>query len=310
MAGILDKKTRFLDTTLTDKGRQELAKGELRFAFATFSDYGTFYEESDDDPDVALDASKRIMFEACSRPQDLIIPEYDSDGGILFPAGNFDITNGELVSLEKTGFLKGEDLFVSSSEAVSDSLNSFLDVRPLRTEETISKTTGFTLSSNSKTFIVDSRKPIPKNVPNVMRLENCESLWQDKKLSHVKNFQHLAPVNKISKRKLFDYPKIQQPTPETFEDLRRELEGDSVGWSGVGESAKIEFTSTSTNNNLICQVWEITSSSINKLRMIDFGDFEDSDPYSPGKHVFFIGKLLDDDAGDKTFINLFTVVFD
>ena len=44
--------------------------------------------------------------------------------------------------------------------------------------------------------------------------------------------------------------------------------------------------------------------------MIDFGDFEDKDPYSPGKHVFFAGKLMNDDTGDKTFINLFTVVFD
>jgi hypothetical protein len=44
--------------------------------------------------------------------------------------------------------------------------------------------------------------------------------------------------------------------------------------------------------------------------MIDFGEFEDSDPFSPGKHVFFVGKLFDDDSLEKTFVNLFTVVFD
>jgi hypothetical protein len=44
--------------------------------------------------------------------------------------------------------------------------------------------------------------------------------------------------------------------------------------------------------------------------MIDFGEFADDDPFSPGKHVFFLGKLFDDDTGDKTFLNLFTVVFD
>ena len=44
--------------------------------------------------------------------------------------------------------------------------------------------------------------------------------------------------------------------------------------------------------------------------MIDFGEFEDADPFSPGKHIFFVGKVFDDDEGDTTFINLFTVVFD
>jgi len=44
MAGILDKKTRFVDTFLTDRGRQELAKGEFCFSFAIFSDYGMFYD--------------------------------------------------------------------------------------------------------------------------------------------------------------------------------------------------------------------------------------------------------------------------
>ena len=50
--------------------------------------------------------------------------------------------------------------------------------------------------------------------------------------------------------------------------------------------------------------------SINKLRVIDFGEFEDMDPYSPGKHVFFVGKLFSDEADQQTFINIFTVVFD
>ena len=96
MAGILDKKTRFMDTFLTQTGREQLAKGELNFAFATFSDYATFYEESRKDPSRAADAINRVFFEAANRPQDLIIPEFDADGGIVFPAGSFDITNGQL----------------------------------------------------------------------------------------------------------------------------------------------------------------------------------------------------------------------
>ena len=311
MAGILDKKTRFMDTFLTDRGRQELAKGELRFSFATFSDYGTFYESSLEDNTVASDSTNRIMFEAANRPQDLVIPEFDQDGGMSFPAGGFDIVNGELKVLTGAiSFVKGQDLAASSSTAISDSTNSFLDMRPLRSEETLQKTTGFRINKTSQDFTVTSAKPIPKIRPNIMLLENAESLWQDRKLSHVDNFQLLEPINKVSGKKLKDYPKIQQPAPLSYNDLREELEGNEAGWSGVGPPAEITFDKTSYSNNLVCQVWEITSSSMNKLRMIDFGEFEDSDPFSPGKHVFFVGKLFDDDTNDKTFINLFTVVFD
>ncbi len=312
MAGILDKKTRFMDTYLTDRGRQELAKGELRFSFAVFSDYGTFYESSLENPRVVASAESRIFFEAANRPQDLVIPEFDADGGMLFPAGGFDIVNGELKVLTGSkNLLKGTDLVTSASDAISDSMESFQQMRPLRSEESITKTTGFKLSDSSKVFVVNTSKPIPKSKPNAMMLDNVESLWQDVKLSHVDNFQHLPPVNKTSGEKLREYPKLQQPAPSSYEELRLELEGnDATGWSGVGDPATIKFDKSSATNNLVCQVWEVTSSSMNKLRMIDFGEFEDADPFSPGKHVFFVGKLMNDDAGDQTFINLFTVVFD
>lgn len=312
MAGILDKKTRFMDTFLTDRGRQELAKGELRFSFATFSDYGTFYESTLNDPSVAEDATKRIYFESHNRPQDLVIPEFDSDGGMFFPAGGFDIVNGQLKTISgSVASMKGDKLALSASAAISDSLNSFADMRPLRSEEPVAKTSGFSISTNSKDFIVNSSKPIPKSKPNEMLLDNAESLWQDKKLAHVLNFQHLPPVNMTSGQPLKVYPKLQQPMPLSYDDLRVELDGTSSGqWSGVGDPAEITFDRTSTSNNLVCQVWEVTSSSMEKLRMIDFGEFEDADPFSPGKHVFFVGKVFDDDEGDTTFINLFTVVFD
>jgi|TARA_R110001599_G_scaffold59090_4_gene164064 hypothetical protein len=313
MAGILDKKTRFMDTFLTDRGRQELAKGELRFSFATFSDYGTFYDSSLEDSSVASEAVNRIMFEAANRPQDLVIPEFDSDGGILFPAGDFDIVNGELKTISGSlSLIKGAALVSSASLAISDSMNSFNDMLPLRSEEAIQKNTGFSISTTSKTFNVTTSKPIPSSKPNVAMLDNVESLWQDKKLTHVKNFQHMPPINKTSRKQLKKYPKLQQPTPLSFDDLRQELNaGDTLNsWSAVEPPAKIVFDKTSATNNLVCQVWEVTSSSMNKLRMIDFGEFEDSDPFSPGKHVFFVGKLFDDDSLEKTFVNLFTVVFD
>ena len=309
MAGILDKKTRFMDTILTDQGRHELAKGELRFAFASFSDIGTFYDTSIENPEVAADSTDRIMLEAFSRPQDLVIPEFDNDNNTFFPAGDFNITAGELVQASGSiKVLKGEDLVVSSSLAIGNCLESFKEMVPLRTREPLGRTSGFRLSHNNQQFTISDEGPIPYNKQRTKRLSNVESLWQDKKLSHVDNFKFLPPVNKGSSKPLAEYSKLEQPEPLSFKDIEDSL--------GVGSKwrptlvADVDFEETSNDNNVVCQVWEVSSGSLTKLRVIDFGEFEDSDPFSPGKHVFFVGKLRSDDADQNTFLNMFTVVFD
>ena len=43
MSGILNKKQRFVDTVITDEGRRQLASGEFKIEFATFSDSEAFY---------------------------------------------------------------------------------------------------------------------------------------------------------------------------------------------------------------------------------------------------------------------------
>ena len=309
MAGILDKKTRFMDTILTDRGRKELAKGELNFAFATFSDLGTFYESSVENPNIAEEAVSRIMLEAFSRYQDLVIPEFDADRNSFFPAGQFDIVAGKLVSISgSVGVVRGEDLIVSSSNAIGNSLESLQELRPLRSKEPLGRDSGFSLSQNRALFTISENSPIPSSQQSVKRLSNVESLWQDKKLTHVDNFKFLPPVNKGSTKPLKDYPKLEQPEPMTFSDLEDSL-GVGSKWKAP-QLQEITFEETSTDNNLVCQVWEMTSGSLNKLRVIDFGEFGDNDPFSSGKHVFFVGKLMNDDAGNQTFINLFTVVFD
>ena len=275
-----------MDTLLTDLGRQQLAKGELQFSFATFSDMSTFYERSAEDPTVSEDSTDRIMFEQFSRQQDLIIPEFDADGGLFFPAGDFNIADGRLVSVSGSrGVVSGSELDLSFSTALS-----------------------IRLSSNSATFVVNDEGPIPLNAQKEKRLSNVESLWQDKKLSHVDNFKFLPPVNKGTNKALFEYSKLEQPEPMDYRQIEDDL-GVGTPWR-VPRVADLEFPLTSLENNLVCQVWEVTSEKLNKLRIIDFGEFEDEDPFSPGKHVFYIGKLQEDDAGQNTFLNIFTVVFD
>ena len=76
---------------------------------------------------------------------------------------------------------------------------------------------------------------------------------------------HEPPINKASKRKLREYPRIQQPEPLSFDDLRKELVAKpNTGLKSV-PNANISFENTSIDNNLVCQIWEITSSSMKNL---------------------------------------------
>jgi len=76
MAGILDPKSRFFDTFLTKEGRRQLANGEIRTRFVSFSDSLTAYDQSELGVIDQKDGS--IFFEAMSRPQDQIVTENPS----------------------------------------------------------------------------------------------------------------------------------------------------------------------------------------------------------------------------------------
>ena len=65
--------------------------------------------------------------------------------------------------------------------------------------------------------------------------------------------------------------------------------------------------------NILSQMFEYdgASGAVKKLSVIDFGEFPDeNDPSSPGKRVFFVGKIYRDQYGSLTFVNIFTVCFD
>jgi hypothetical protein len=317
MAGILNKKTRFMDTFLTQVGRDQLAHGELRFSFATFSDSCTFYERSIDDNTVVSDAANRIFFECANRPQDQVIPEFDDDGAISFPAGDFDIEGGSLIVVAASGsasnstgkVLTGVDMCASASVALSNCVESFQQMMPLRSEDVSRSRPGFELSSNEETIKV-SGKTLPPGFSRTVNLKNLEPLWEDKKLTQVANFQFLPPVSKVSGNVIREFQKLQQPAVLSFSALVEQLSQTDV------DPVSITFPATSLDNNVVVQVFEITSGSMEKLRMIDFGEFEDEDPTniksldSPGKHCFFAGKLFHNKGDEPTFVNIFTVVFD
>ena len=140
-----------------------------------------------------------------------------------------------------------------------------------------------------------------------MSLESSDSFYTDKKLQHLPNFMFLPPVNerlpseKIP-TKLGRYPNIQQNGAISLQDLEAELESKPY--------IDVDFTVTSRDNNIMTQAFEFAGGNVRKLSIIDFGEFSDEDPLSPGKRVYYVGKIYRDVLGHLTFVNMFTVVYD
>ena len=321
MAGILDSKQRVMDVIITDEGREQAASGELSIRYATFTDRHTFYATDTplDRDAVANDASGRIFFECTSRHQDQIVVETLDNGTTkAFAAGDFDLTNQNFVSGLSPEGAPSDSLVVYSGSNFTENADTILDditqnfheQQILGTIDPFSDTTNFTLSNSSLKFQITNNSPIDLTRPDAIRemsLENIESLFQDRRLSHLPNFLYLPPDNlpKTGERygrKLGNYVNWNQKPHESLQDLLKDLENK--------EWQEIEFTETSRENNLVIQPFEFSDVGVKKLVIIDHGEYPDDDPFSPGKRVFFVGKLYKDKYGSSTYVNIFTVIMD
>ena len=81
MAGILDNKTRIMDVIITQEGRRQMAAGNLRAEFLSFTDGAVFYQKSGSHG--SADPTDRIYFEAVSKLNDMITLENDDSGNLI-----------------------------------------------------------------------------------------------------------------------------------------------------------------------------------------------------------------------------------
>ena len=330
MAGILNNKQRVFDFIFTDQGKEQLVNNSLEIKYASFTDRHTFYETSGSDR-VATDASNRIMFEAVSRPSDLIVVEYDPLGKVKpFKAGDFSYGGMSVLTSSVDVVNSGTTVTQLTGTAILDAAdgiihaiaNNFHEQQLLGTKDPTSPTEGFEVNQTQFTFTVDDSKPHPhgtfsdvdtlgvsanRNI-NVASVNSIESLFHDKRMAHLPNFRYLPPVNPLkpgetTPQSLGSYVNLNESPVMTIQELEETLSNK--------EYFDVEFLETSRDNNIIVQPFEFRSDiGFSKLAIIDYGEFEDEDPTSFGKRVFFLGKLLVDDFDQQTFVNVFTVVFD
>jgi hypothetical protein len=228
MAGILNNKTRIMDTIITVEGKRQLGRGNFRPEFASFTDGQSFYESESDPVSGSTDATDRILFESVSLPCDKIFLEYDDSGRLL---GSSDIKVNPLGGNAGGIFLRtGSDgsyslgnnnNFGSIAETmVSGSIDN-LNRHQILSSHIPNKYNDFTfnLSSNKIDFVIDNLKPYGK-LPNDMEFEvsAMKPFLYDKKLAHLPHFKFLPPVRDDG-LKLGRYKDLNDKELLTFDEL-------------------------------------------------------------------------------------------
>lgn len=313
MAGILDPKTRIFDTYITQEGRKQLSTGKLKAEFYSFTDGAAIYNTDTINTGSNLDATYRICFEATSVPQDQVTFEADDSGKLgAFRSSGVKIMAGQVFSGSTREMVTGSAFTSLSSELLSSaSIDAFSNLRILGTPEFFDQNHNeFLIGNNNVSFTISNKMPISASAEQTVRVDELESLFMDKRLSHIPNFKYLPPVNKAriggTTSSLGTFPSLGQAPIQTWADLEKELNYVR----NTGFSQKVTFYETSLQNNLVCQFFEVSGDSMTKLDVIDFGEFTiPNDMEHPTRHVFFAGKVFIDSMGASTFVNMFTLVF-
>lgn len=335
MSGILDSKSRVLDAIITQEGRRQISSGDLRIEYVSFTDTGTYYAA--DLASGSADATSRIFLEACNLPQDSITLESDDAGRLkAFANGEgIQVKDGQIIeysfsaptssfitgALDHTRVLTGDEFASTSQTLLASSLQNFTRMQLISTHDRLFEDDGFGLGHSTTEFTIHNKRPIADPTKFAAHIDHLDSLFNDVRLSHVRNFKYLPPINKLdddsvnksdhrhtSPHHLGHYRPWGRTNmqPLSYKQIRHELDHfDHMGYCKV-----VNIDPTSHDNRLLIQFFERHYSQLTKLDVIDYGLLKTGHRSRPVAHIFFVGKLMNDSRGNDKFIHLFTLLFE
>jgi hypothetical protein len=261
VAGILDPKTRIIDSVVTQEGKRQIANGGLRAVFATVSDKMSYYEY--DALSGSASTDERVYFEAPSQIlKDSIMMESDDSGKLLgYPARGDEYFRTDGV-IERSGDVDGSliyqtpstfDGFLSLAEGiVTSSIDRFKNLYTIGTRDGDEPDDlRMILSSDSYTFTVNNIFPFLDGPSDATTdVDYVEPLFFDTRLANVENFKYLPPVTDdltvseaqtlvssgtLPKNKMFgNYSKAPRPKPITLSTLMKSMNiGTEISGSSV-----------------------------------------------------------------------------
>jgi len=314
MSGILDSKSRVLDTVITTEGRRQLANGGIDIQYITFTDAGTFYKA--DIASGSQDATQRIYLESCQLPQDNVMFQGNDAGEIqaFANASSIAMSNGGQIleysfqaltgtfvgsPIQSTRALTGPEFATAANVLLGSSAENLSNLYPIASTNPLFDVDGFEMGPNEVTFTINNDRPVPQHM-HLANINNLASVFSDPRFSNLVNFQFLPPINVTNKSPLGNYVGLGLVRRMLFEHVFSEL----YYYESLGQLQKINFDPTSIANNVVGQFFEVSTGKVSKLDVIDYGIHPASNA-----HVFFVGKCVVDQNATDTFLHLFTLVF-
>ena len=317
MAGILNKRSRFIDLVITQEGKRQIAAGKLRAEYASLSDSAVCYSTNEKNEEVR----KRIYFESMESPNNVIVLEKDDSGKLVdfdfSPTGSIvgknifsKEDNPEHQDLHKIKRSKGIQ-FASLAASIPSSFLRHFKANQFIGTKSFNENAKFVLSTNEIKFAISNSVPFETG-PNkeVINVNQAEPFLLDSKLTHLPNFSYLPPVN-VDGTSYGNYTDVRNLNRETWsdikeglgfkhfeelddfmddnDDMRKDNSGDfkvlnrrkllPVDTEVIKQYNVVKFKNTSDDNNLLMQMFEIDESRslLKKLDIVDAGVFYDEE---------------------------------
>lgn len=320
MSGILDRKSRLLDYTITSNGRSQMQNGDIRFVYATVSDKSIVYEK---DFDLSLTSKEDIVndknflpIEASTKLNDELNPEFDLDQ-------TFSKINGNILNLERSQNESFADISFDTAVLNNITRNDLGN----RLSELGYLATKNVLSSNSLLFEEDTDNAYDFDFINQdslakystvkaesVNVKDLNVIANDKRFSHKTNFKKLIPVNS-SDEKLY--------SDEEFKDIELYYEDNIVENIFTFFNSNININNINNREDLIVSVikelnkdasilkrtytlkkkseldsilfnlyeTDAGNDEIEKLSIVSLGDFYDKQE-NKIKKVYLAGKII------------------
>tara|TARA_Y100001970_G_C14248235_1_gene869836 strand:- start:3209 stop:4159 length:951 start_codon:yes stop_codon:yes gene_type:complete len=311
MAGILDPKQRILDVILTPNGRRQIRNRTFEIKYASITDKTAYYQT---DGVQLLDISNEIQLEAFGGPQDTIIPEIEEFGQIgMFARSSVFATDESGVVIEPKILIRegtimnalpnetfaiatgSQDIYSGTFSSLDTSINNFKNLKIVKTKDEFFNNSEMKVWPKAIEFnrvYTDESTITNENILNPVII--------DSRFRNTRAMSYLPPVDQLG-NSIGVYAKYISKPPQTFEELEAELISEA-------QHQNITINKSSLTVNLLGQVFEIESSKIRKLVIVDAGDFFDSTG-NPLARVFYAGHILRDSSDIPKFLRLFSIVF-
>lgn len=309
MAGILDKKSRFIDYKLSVDGRSQLANNDIRFVYASFSDRSILYEKD-------YDASKEIKFNV-SLTQNYL-PLESSPKNYFEINKEFDLKTLYNTSLSRTFSFNDFEKSKSLAENLS-SLSLISNRKRIQSNRFTLNNTGFLKDTfDFSMYLNNSGNNYPTLKASNVNVSSLSTIAFDKRFSHKNNAKQLIPVGS-NNQLLYN--------EENFDNFEKSLAQNKGGLGflinkiskfisiddandrdksildALKEIDKItkieknvfELDEYHENVNVFFEMFEVLSDGseekLNSLHFIDLGEVYSTSTRS-SKHVYLIGKII------------------